>query len=218
VQRVSARPALFTFDIFGTVVDWQRGLALDLAAAGCELTEADFERVVDAQGKDEQTGFRPYREITARSLMGELGLAQAAAERIGAGLGHWPTFADAEPGLRALLALAPCVAMTNSDREHGAVVQRALGVPLSAWICAEDVGVYKPSREFWHEVARRQGNPFGAAWWHVSAYADYDLGVARELGLSTVFVQRPHCRPGPADHTVRDLLELAALVASAVDA
>ena len=34
MQRVSA-PALFTFDIFGTVVDWRRGLALDVAAAGC---------------------------------------------------------------------------------------------------------------------------------------------------------------------------------------
>jgi len=169
VERVSVRPALFTFDIFGTVVDWRRGLALDLAAAGHEL-------------------------------------------------GHWPRFADAEPGLRALLTVAPCVAMTNSDREHGVVVQRGLGFELSAWICAEDVGVYKPSRRFWHEVSRRRGIPFGTAWWHVSAYADYDLEVARELGLSTVFVQRPHCRPGPADHTVRDLLELAALVAAAARA
>jgi FMN phosphatase YigB (HAD superfamily) len=147
--------------------------------------------------------------------VGELGLAEAEATRIGAELGHWPRFADAEPGLRALFALAPCVAMTNSDRAHGAAVQRALGFELSAWICAEDVGVYKPCREFWHAVSRRLGIPFGAAWWHVSAYADYDLEVARELGLSTVFVQRPHCRPGPADRTVRNLLELAALVAPA---
>jgi len=213
---VSERPALFTFDIFGTVVDWRRGLAQDLALAGYELADADFERVVDAQGKDEQAAFRPYRDITARSLVGELGLPPAAAARIGAELGHWPTFADAEPGLRALLALAPCVAMTNSDREHGVVVQRGLGFELSAWICAEDVGVYKPSRRFWHEVSRRLGIPFGAAWWHVSAYADYDLEAARELGLSTVFVQRPPCRPGPADHTVRDLLELAALAAAVV--
>lgn len=214
MQRLSA-PALFTFDIFGTVVDWRRGLALDLAAAGHDLADADFERVVDAQGADEQAGFRPYREITARSLVNELGLETAQAERIGKGLGRWPLFADAAPGLRALLALAPCVAMSNSDREHGAAVQRTLGFELSHWFCAEDVGVYKPSREFWHAVSQRLRAPFGASWWHVSAYADYDLVAARELGLTTVFVQRSHCRPGQADYHVQDLLELAGHAASA---
>jgi 2-haloacid dehalogenase len=214
VEPVSA-PTLFTFDIFGTVVDWRRGLALDLAAIGYDLAEADFERVVDARGRDEQAGFRPYREITARSLVGELGLDSTQAERIGKGLGHWPVFADAAPGLRALLGLAPCVAMSNSDREHGAAVRQTLGFELSDWICAEEVRVYKPSREFWQAVSRRLQVPFGAGWWHVSAYADYDLEVARELGLTTVFLRRSHCRPGPADHSVRDLLELAAHAASA---
>jgi len=218
MQRVSVPPAIFTFDIFGTVVDWRRGLARELAAAGYELSDADFERVVDAQGRDEQAAFRPYREITARSLVGELGLAEAEAARIGAELGDWPRFADAEAGVRELLALAPCVAMTNSDREHGAAVQRGLGFELSAWICAEDVGVYKPAREFWYAVSRRLGTPLGPAWWHVSAYADYDLEVARELGLSTVFVERPLCRSGPSDYQVRDLLELAALAAPAMRA
>jgi len=210
-----SRPVLFTFDIFGTVVDFRRGLALDLAAAGHELADVDFERVVDAQGTDEQAGYRPYREITARSLVAELGLDLNQAERIGTGLGSWPLFADAGPGLRALLELAPCMAMTNSDRAHGAAVRQTLGFELSDWLCAEDVQVYKPSREFWHAVSQRRQTPFGAGWWHVSAYADYDLEVARELGLTTVFVQRSYGRPGPAHHSVRDLLELAALAASA---
>ena len=52
------------------------------------------------------------------------------------------------------------------------------------------------------------------AWWHVSGYADYDLDVARRLGLTTVFVARPHARPGAADHQVSDLAGLADLVAS----
>jgi 2-haloacid dehalogenase len=214
VQRVSA-PTLFTFDIFGTVVDWRRGLAGDVAAAACDLADADFDRVIDAQGADEQAGFRPYREITARSLVNALGLEATQAERIGKGLGRWPVFPDAAPGLRALLELAPCVAMSNSDREHGAAVQRTLGFELSNWFCAEDVRVYKPSREFWHAVSQRLRAPFGASWWHVSAYADYDLEAARELGLTTVFVQRSHCRRGPADYCVQDLLELAGHAASA---
>jgi hypothetical protein len=46
----------------------------------------------------------------------------------------------------------------------------------------------------------------------VSAYADYDLRTARELGLTCVFVQRPHSRPGTADVSVPDLAALADLV------
>jgi len=46
----------------------------------------------------------------------------------------------------------------------------------------------------------------------VSAYADYDLRTARELGLTCVFVRRPHSRAGDADVTVPDLAALADLV------
>jgi hypothetical protein len=43
----------------------------------------------------------------------------------------------------------------------------------------------------------------------VSAYADYDLATARTLGLTCVYVERPHARPGPSDLAVADLDSLA---------
>src|SRR5512142_1320663 len=110
------------------------------------------------------------------------------------------------------MRVAPCVAMTNSDRAHGAEVQAALGFELSAWICAEEVGCYKPDPRFWRAVSARLGVEPGPSWWHVSAYADYDGEAAAALGLTTVCVERPHSRPGPAAHEVADLLELAALL------
>ena len=60
-------------------------------------------------------------------------------------------------------------------------------------------------------MSRRRGIAPEPDWWHVSAYADCDLAVAGQLGLTTVFVSRPHARPGPAAHRVADLAELAAL-------
>ncbi len=45
-----SRPALLTFDVFGTIVDWRRGLAGALAAAGVAMDDALFDRIVDAQG------------------------------------------------------------------------------------------------------------------------------------------------------------------------
>jgi 2-haloacid dehalogenase len=209
------KPALFTFDIFGTVVDWRYGLEQSLARRGRSLSVADFDRVMDAQGRDEQAQFLPYREITARSLVSELEMGRVEAEEIGIELGAWPPFADAAPGLTALLKLAPCVAMTNSDLAHRGGVQSSLGLQLSDWVCAEEIRVYKPSPRFWQVVSERLKVPLGRHWWHVSAYADYDLDVAASLGLSTVFVTRPHRRPGPAHVTVSNLLELAELVRAA---
>jgi 2-haloalkanoic acid dehalogenase type II len=198
------KPTLFTFDIFGTVLDWRRGLA---ESAGAD--DAAFEKIIDYQGADEQRQFRPYREITARSLVAVLGMATEKADAIGATVGEWPLFADSVEGMRALMRIAPCVATTNSDRAHGEQVQKTLGYRLSDWVCAEELGLYKPAPEFWRKTAERLGRPLNRSWYHVSAYGDYDLEVARALGLTCVFIPRPHHRPGPADFTAPDLLALA---------
>lgn len=206
------RPALLTFDIFGTVIDWRRGLESALRAEGVTVAPGDFDRIVDRQAVLERDGSIPYREITARSLVEEVGLAPEAADRIGASVGTWPLYPDSREGLRRLQAVAPCVAMTNSDRAHGEQAQEQLGFRLAGWITAEELQIYKPDARFWHAVAARLEVPPSPAWWHVSAYADYDLDVARSLGLTTVYVERPHARPGPATHAVADLGELADLV------
>jgi len=198
------KPSLLTFDIFGTVVDWRKGLG-----------ERDFERLVDVQGELEHARFRSYAEIVAESLVRVRGLDVVSAARIGAEVGTWPLFPDSRDALRRIQRLAPCAATTNSDRAHGEQMQAQLGFRLAGWICAEEVRAYKPDRRIWEAASRKMGAPFGPDWWHVSAYADYDLRTARELGLTCVFVQRPHSRPGTADVTVPDLAALADLVEAA---
>jgi 2-haloalkanoic acid dehalogenase type II len=207
--RVSTpRPVLLTFDIFGTVLDWRTGLLRDAPSLRAE----DFDRVVDRQAALEQEEpTRPYAEIVARSLVAEC-VEPERARAIGAAAGRWPLFADSREGLVRLRAIAPCMALTNSDRAHGEQVQEQLGFRLADWQCAEEVRAYKPSEAVWRLAAKRRGLSFARSWWHVSAYADYDLEVARRLGLTTVFVARPHSRPAPADVTVPDLVALAELL------
>jgi 2-haloacid dehalogenase len=206
-----ARPSLLTFDIFGTVLDWRRGMRAAVAGAGGAWDDGTFDRVIDAQGKAEGGPFRRYADITAKSLIDVAGLSPAAAAEIGARVGTWPPYPDSAEGLRRLMRIAPCVAMTNSDRGHGPQAQAGLGLTLSHWICAEESRAYKPAPAVWRYVSERLGVPFGPRWWHVSAYGDYDLLTARSLGLTCVYVERPHARPGPADVHVGDLIELAAV-------
>jgi 2-haloacid dehalogenase len=202
-------PALATFDIFGTIVDWQEGLRADLAKLGISLDSRLFDIVLADQERAEKAlVFQSYAEVVAWSLARRLGVPPPEALSIGRGAGNWPLFADARETLRALMARVPCVALTNSDRVHAAQVQRQLGFELSGWFCAEDLRVYKPAPEFWQQAAKRRGAPLNKSWWHVSAYADYDLATAHKLGLTTVFVKRPHARPGPADKSVTGLRQL----------
>lgn len=207
-------PQLITFDIFGTVLDWRSGMAAAVAAAGRPLRDGEFDRIVDVQGALEQGEFLDYAQITCRSLMQVLALPLAAASAIGANVGCWPLYPDVPAALRELMRIAPCAAMTNSDRAHGEQMQQQLGFPLSDWLCAEETRVYKPDAQFWQHMAHRRGIAPGPHWWHVSAYADYDLAVANALGLTTVYVARPHARPGAATYQVDDLHGLAAMLSS----
>lgn len=207
------RPELVTFDVFGTIVDWRRGTVDAVSRAGGVLPERRFDELIDVQGRLEQASpRRPYRDIVAESLVEVAGLPAAAAAEIGAAAGSWPPFPDSRGALARILRAAPCGATTNSDRAHGEQVQRQLGFRLTHWWCAEEIGCYKPDPRVWEHAARAAGIPFGRGWWHVSAYADYDLSVARRLGLTTVYVERPHRRPGAADLVVPDLGALADLL------
>jgi 2-haloalkanoic acid dehalogenase type II len=210
---IPPRPLLLTFDVFGTVLDWRRGTIEAVARAGGALDEARFDDVVDAQGRLEKASpGRRYRDIVAESLVEVAGIAPDAAGEIAPAAGRWPLFADSAAALARLQRIAPCGAMTNSDRAHGEQVQEQLGFRLAHWWCAEDIGCYKPEPGVWEHASRAAGVPFGPGWWHVAAYADYDLAPARRLGLTTVYVERPHRRPGAADLAVPDLAALAELL------
>lgn len=167
--------------------------------------------MIDAQGRLEQASpGRRYRAIVAESVREVLGLDAARADAVAASVGAWPPFPDAAAGLARLAAHAPLVALTNSDRDQGEAVRGALpGVSWAHWLCAEDTGVYKPDRRAFAVAGERAGAPAGPPWWHVSAYADYDLEVAAAMGLTTVYVERPHRRPAPASLVVPDLAALA---------
>ena len=88
-------PGLFTFDVFGTVLDWRSGLAEAVAARGRPLAAGEFNRIIDRQGALEAARPAPrYREDTARSLVEVLGLDPAAADAVGAAVGTWPAYPD----------------------------------------------------------------------------------------------------------------------------
>ena len=205
-------PSLLTFDVFGTVLDWRTGMIDAARAEGVDLTGHAFEDVIGYQALIERGPYRTYSDILAESLVRVARMGRSAAQRVAGSAGRWPLFPDSADGIRTLMRLAPCVAMTNSDQAHGIDVQKQLGFRMNGWICAEDVRCYKPAPEFWTAVSARRNVAFGPDWWHVSAYADYDMETASKLGLTTVFVERPHKVWGPSNWSAPDLRAVAALI------
>jgi hypothetical protein len=189
-------PRLLTFDLFGTVVDWRAGL---VHALGFPLDEAAFERVIDFQAADEQAAFRPYAEIVARSLTSVLGVAPRRPARSARGRGSGRLRRRA----RGVCPPARARALRRDDQQRPRAppaIERQLGCALEPWICAGEVGAYKPDCRIWERGTRATGTAVRAAqWWHVSAYADYDLATARSLGLTTILVRRPTTVPGTTE-------------------
>lgn len=203
------KPELITFDIFGTVLDWRAGLANALHDLKRELTDDKFDEVLELQGSDVQASYKSYVEITQKSLMNVFKLNSRESLSVAQNLGMGPLFSDSKGGLARLMKVAPCAAISNSDLSHGKQVQEQLGFNLSHWFCAEQSRVYKPNKKFWEWVSKELKTPCSRSWWHVSAYGDYDLEAARGLGLTCVFIPRPHSRRGFSHVQARDLIELA---------
>jgi 2-haloalkanoic acid dehalogenase type II len=213
----------FTFDCFGTLVDWRRGMreAL-LALPDARGAEARTEALIAARETAEQElqrgPFLPYQEILARSissawrtvLQSELPPVQARA--FAASQGEWPAFPDSPAALQRLQAMAPLALLSNCD--PGPLRDCAAGqlrIPDALLIDAARAGSYKPAPGHWRAaLAALQLPP--ARILHVSAYDFYDLRPARALGFAVAFVARDGERP-PADlelaFQARDLADLA---------
>jgi len=59
-------PSLLTFDIFGTVVDWRRGLTGAVRSHGVELGDREFQAVIDWQARADQQAYGSYTVMLTR--------------------------------------------------------------------------------------------------------------------------------------------------------
>lgn len=224
-----------TFDCYGTLIDWERGIlaALQpvLAGHGVALTDDQvLELFGELESAVEAGPYRRYREVLATVLDGfgaRLGFTPGAAEReaFGGSVVDWPAFPDSVEALRALGRRYKLVILSNVDDDLFAGSARRLGADFADVITAQQVGSYKPNRRNFQVALERLAVPSGQIL-HVAQSLFHDIVPAQEVGLTTVWVNRRHDRPGfgatPAadarpDLEVPDLRTLADLTARSAD-
>lgn len=215
-----------TFDCYGTLVDWEGGLAAflyDLALRHETQPRQNGhglrERWEAIQFEIIQGEYRSYKEVLAESLrlwMAERGYPwdAAAGEALVRSMRSWQPFPDTLPALQQARQSGLRLAiLSNTDNDIIARTLRHLEIPFEEVVTAEDCRSYKPSlNNFERLLARIDQAPERVL--HVAFGFKYDIGPAQQLGMGTAWVNRKvELAPGEErpDFVWRDLWGLAEL-------
>jgi len=235
---------VLTFDCYGTLIDWETGILAALhAALGAAGAAADSDAgaaplpgddaLLEAFGRYEsetEAGpYLPYRQVlgrVVRAMAAELGrdVDDAAVATFGGSVVDWPAFPDSAAALASLHERYRLGVITNCDDDLFAASATRLGFEPDWVITAQQARRYKPNPRNFELAFERIGLPPKRIL-HVAQSLFHDHVPAKRLGLSTVWVDRRHDRPGsgatpPAtatpDLVVPDMATLARLAADAV--
>jgi 2-haloalkanoic acid dehalogenase type II len=198
---------VLTFDCYGTLIDWERGIAAALAPLTARAGVAP-DAALEAFGRieAEQEAATPalrYSDLLAevhRRLAAGWGVAATEEEHraFGASVPDWPAFPDSAAALGYLKRHCRLVILSNVDRTSFAGSNRRLGVEFDAIHTAEDIGSYKPDpRNFAYLLARLAEMGHGPAEvLHVAQSLFHDHVPAKRAGLATCWIDRRHDRAG----------------------
>jgi 2-haloalkanoic acid dehalogenase type II len=211
---------VLTFDCYGTLVDWERGIAEALErAAGADGVTLDRAAALRAyheiEPRVQAERYRRYRDVlalTARAVAERLGwpLAPGREAFLPESLPTWPPFPDTNGALRRLRDAGHRLAiLSNVDDDLLAGTRRHLDVAFDFVVTAQQVGSYKPAPGHFAAARERIG---AARWLHVAQSYFHDVQPARALGIASAWINRKGERPlderGP-DHQFRTLAEAA---------
>jgi len=196
-----------TFDCYGTLIDWETGLltglrgALDGSPAAAVSDSELLERYAVSEARLEAGPYLPYRTILERGLeevAAGLGAGAPARERIeafGGSVAAWPAFPDSAAALAGLKTRFRLGVLTNCDDDLFAASNRRLGVDFDWVVTAQQARGYKPRVANFELLFERLGLPRERIL-HVAQSLFHDHVPAKALGLSTVWIDRRHDRPG----------------------
>lgn len=223
------------FDVFGTVVDWRRGVARDVKACfdtiGIDVDAFAFADAWRAQYqpamatvRDGARGYVALEVLHMENLeivLDGYGLAGRVGaplrERLNKAWERLPPWPDSVEGLTALRSGHTLATCSNGSIAMMQELARFGGLPWDALLGAEIAQSYKPRPEVYLRSASALGCAPGEVMM-VAAHND-DLFAAQDAGLQTAFVHRTtehgahqtsDLKPtGAWDVVADDLLDLA---------
>jgi len=227
---------LLSFDVYGTLVDWETGILAALKPLLSKATSEipnpqklldiyhELEREQQAKTPDMQ-----YSQLLAAihpQLAEKLKLpAPTAAESaaFGNSIGAWPAFPDTVEALRRLQTTYKLVVLSNVDRASFAASNAGplAGIKFDGILTAQDIGSYKPSLRNFEAMLEFARAEFGIAKGEVLQTAQsqfHDHQPAKKMGIASVWIARAGAKMGNRDEEIYDWkFETLGEMADAVD-
>ncbi|MBL6615102.1 MAG: haloacid dehalogenase type II [Reyranella sp.] len=194
-----------TFDCYGTLIDWERGILAELRPWVDRNGRRDLDdnALLQAFGTIEaaceaETPKKLYPEILAdvhRRLADKWSIKATAdqAAAFGQSVGRWPAFADSATSLQYLKRYYKLVILSNVDRASFARSNEKLGVAFDRILTAQDIGSYKPSLKNFEYALADLEKTFGTKKGdilHTAQSIFHDVVPARTVGLTTMWINR----------------------------
>ncbi|MCX6044490.1 MAG: haloacid dehalogenase type II [Chloroflexi bacterium] len=194
-----------TFDCYGTLIDWESGILAAvrpvLRQHGLITTDAQILALYTKFEAAQEVGpYQSYRVILRNvmaDIAAEVGFAPTEAELdvLPDSVGAWPAFADTVAALKRLQTRYKLVIISNIDDAMFAESNKRLQVTFDDIITAQQVGSYKPAYNNFQTALKRLGVVQPQVL-HVAQSLYHDHVPAKELGFTTVWVNRKSILPG----------------------
>ena len=211
---------VITFDCYGTLIDWERGIRDAFAAlAAATRLPVDLDAVlklyVEIEAGVEAEAYRSYRAVLTEAALrvaAQLGwqLPASRAAFLADSLSGWLPFRDTNPALRRLDAAGYRLGiLSNVDDDLLAWSRRHLAAFFEIVVTAAQAGSYKPAPNHFTIARDRIG---GQRWLHAAQSYFHDVVPACALGIPTVWINRkgqPAAGAAIPDREVRTLTDLA---------
>jgi 2-haloacid dehalogenase len=214
-----------TFDCYGTLIDWNRGIGDALASLWPDADrEALLARYHEIEPRVQLQGALSYREVMRQALVLLAGdedrpLGEADEYALADSLPSWRPFPEVPGALAELRGRGFRIAiLSNTDPELLDASLVRIGVSVDGRVTAAEAGSYKPAPGHWerffeqYDVDREQHVHVGASLYH-------DIEPASRLDLKAVWINRLHERSDvPRAAELKDLARLPELLDELVPA
>lgn len=215
-----ARAEVITFDCYGTLIDWEKGIRnafhnAILKTGGDPGLESKASEAYEEEERRVQKE-KPhilYREVLSKTSLAvarKIGwkLPEAESTFLARDLPHWTPFPDTNPSLTRLARKHTLGILSNVDNDLLSRTVRHFTSPFEIKITAENVRSYKPAFGHFEEARRIIGD---RGWVHVAGSQYHDIEPAVKLGIRAVWVNRKNARP-TGSYSEKQVLEVKDLV------
>ncbi len=188
--------ASLTFDCYGTLIDWENGLLgyLQPLLRSFYINTIDefvlgFFAEVEPLAQDEGGSYRQVLSRVMACFATRLGFTSSpeVLDGLAESIQYWQPFPDSRDALHSLHKHFKLAIVSNIDDDLFADSQRLLETDFDRIITAQQVGCYKPAAKMFETALAEVPGPV----LHVAQSRFHDIIPATELGLDTVWINRP---------------------------